>query len=247
MKKKAFYLLIMILLLPSIVFAKESQNDYALESQIIKYYKTTYNIISENSLNNTPNYLTEEISEAEYNEAANKIQNNRDIGIVTTAYKRLTTSIYNSGSYYQYKAELEWLNIPSSRSYDVIGIGHLASVKYSHGMNFSQYYCINGGGCTTTGAYYSKQSSSGCGATFHLPDGNLSVLKQTFSYYVTKNTSSTINYQAAYGDYSHATSSVSSTQGQNYTISTSGIVFNGTTGNYYDNIPTAVATWSGSW
>ena len=39
MKNKAFYLLIMILLLPATVFAKESPNNPVLESQIIKYYK----------------------------------------------------------------------------------------------------------------------------------------------------------------------------------------------------------------
>ena len=245
MKKIAFYLLLMVVLLPATVFAKED-NDMVLESQIVKYYKTTYNDnLSTNSVRDS-NYYTEEVSEEEYLSAKdnNGIKGN---GVVTTVYKKLTTSIYNSGNYYQYKAVLEWLNIPSVRSYDVIAIGHLSNVKYSHGINFSQYYCVNGGGCTTTGSYYSKTSNTGCGATFKLPEGNLSVLKQTFYYYVAKNTTATITYQAAYGDYSHATSNVTSSQGQNYTIGTSGIVFNGTTGNYYDNISPAVATWSGSW
>lgn len=245
MKKIAFYLLLMVVLLPATVFAKED-NDMVLESQIVKYYKTTYNDnLSTNSVRDS-NYYTEEVSEEEYLSAKdnNGIKRN---GVVTTVYKKLTTSIYNSGNYYQYKAVLEWLNIPSVRSYDVIAIGHLSNVKYSHGINFSQYYCVKGGGCTTTGSYYSKNSNTGCGATFKLPEGNLSVLKQTFYYYVAKNTTASITYQAAYGDYSHATSNVTSSQGQNYTTGTSGIVFNGTTGNYYDNISPAVATWSGSW
>lgn len=246
MKKRAFYLLVMILLLPAVTFAKEKEDDLVLESQTVKYYKTTYNnIVSLNQLSNN-DYTTQEISEEDYLSAKDYLESKGN-GVVTTVYKRLTTSISKSGNYYQYKAELEWLNMPSVRSFDVIAIGHLSNVQYSHGINFSQYYCISGGGCTTTGSYYSKISSTGCGATFKLPEDNLTVLKQTFYYYVTKNTSGTITYQAAYGDYSHATSNVTSTQGQDYTISTSGIVFNGTTGNYYDNISPAVATWYGSW
>lgn len=244
MKKKAFYLLFMVVLLPTIVFAKED-NNMVLESQTVKYYKTIYNIKSTN-LTTHSSYYTVEIGKEEYLSA----KSNSEImgnGVITTVYKKLTTSIYNSGNYYQYKAELEWLNMPSARSYDVIAIGHLSNVKYSHGINFSQYYCVNGGGCITTGSYYSKISNTGCGATFKLPDGNLSVLKQTFYYYVAKNTTATITNQAAYGDYSHATSNVTSSQGQNYTIGTSGIVFDGTTGNNYDSINPAVATWSGSW
>ena len=156
MKKKAFYLLFMVVLLPTIVFAKED-NNMVLESQTVKYYKTIYNIKSTN-LTTHSSYYTVEVGKEEYLSA----KSNSEImgnGVITTVYKKLTTSIYNSGNYYQYKAELEWLNMPSARSYDVIAIGHLSNVKYSHGINFSQYYCVNGGGCITTGSYYSKISN----------------------------------------------------------------------------------------
>lgn len=41
----------------------------------------------------------------------------------------MTTSILSNGNRYRYKVVLEWENMPSTRSYDVIGIGFLASVK----------------------------------------------------------------------------------------------------------------------
>ena len=113
-------------------------------------------------------------------------------------------------------------------------------------MYFSQYYCLTNGSCNTLTTYYPYTSNSGVGATFKLPEGSLSVLKQTLYYDVAKNTASTITYQAAYGDYSHAIQNISLSNALDYYVNTSGIVFNNY-GSYFDSISPAVATWSGNW
>lgn len=249
-KSLLFYFIIAFtLFVPKLVFAKADNNNFIKVSENTKYYKTIIN--NDANINNTNynNSTTEtiEITEEEYN----SVNTNNNLitgnGVTNTDYKKLTTEIYSNGSYYRYKATLNWKTMPSTRSYDVIGIGFLSNVAYLGYMNFSQYYCTTAGECRTITSYYSKTSSTGCGASFKLPEGSLNVLTQTFSFNVTKNTSSTINYQAAYGDYSHAISSVTSTQAQNYSIGTSGITFSSGVGSYYDNIMPAVATWSGSW
>lgn len=64
---------------------------------------------------------------------------------------------------------------------------------------------------------------------------------------VQKNTSSTIITQYAYGDYAHATKSVSLSKASDYMVTTGGINHSSDSITYYDEISTARATWSGSW
>ncbi len=251
-KLKILFLVLTVgLLLPKLVYAESDNTKFVKVSEKTKYYKTIimdeHNTENKKNLINSNEAKTVEITEKEYNSVDDNSHNAKGPGVTNTDYKKLTTEIYSNGSYYRYKATLDWKTMPSTRSYDVIGIGNLTNVVYLGNMSFSQYYCISGGSCHTTTSYYSKSSSTGSGAAFKLPTGNLSVMSQTFSFDVRKNTASTINYQAAYGDYSHAITSVTSTQAQNYSIGTSGIVFSGGIGSYYDNIMPAVATWNGSW
>ena len=81
-----------------------------------------------------------------------------------------------------------------------------------------------------------------------MPSGNLNTLRETFYFDVEKNTNNTITTQKAYADYSHATSSVTLTNSQNYSvIQSGGIVLDTSISSYYDSMATAVATWTGSW
>lgn len=248
MKKVFLGIMAFALLIPQMTLAKEN-SDFVYEklAETVKYYKTIENINQQFSMQSL-NTLSEtvEISKEEYDSIKSENGINGS-GSTETTYKKLTTTISSNGSKYRYSATLNWKTFPSTRSYDVIAIGNLSNVKYSSNLNFSQYYCTTSGACRTLTSYYSKISSSGAGAAFKLPTGNLSVLTQSISFDVEKNTSASIISQSAYGDYSHATSEVTSSQAQNYNIGTSGIVFTNGVGNYYDDIMPAIATWSGSW
>lgn len=250
MKKIILSMLAVASLVPQMVLAKdENIDEYKMVAENIKYYKTIYinkdmNTFSQQNSNTSSQTI--EISKKEYDLAGSN-QTTYGSGATNTEYKRLTTNIYNNSNNYKYTAKLEWKTMPATRSYDVIAIGHLSNVKYNSALSFSQYYCTTDGNCRTITAHYPKTSSTGCGVAFKVPTGNLSTLSQTISFNVTKNTNGVISSQSAYGDYSHATSNVNSSQAQNYNIGTSGISFYNGVGSYYDNIMPAVATWNGSW
>lgn len=250
MKKIILSMFAIASLVPQMVFAKgENVDDYNMVAGNVKYYKTVYDsqeMFPFSTRNNNSSHHTVEISKKEYDLASTN-STTYGAGATNTEYKRLTTNIYNNGNNYRYTATLDWKTMPATRSYDVIAIGHLSNVKYNSNLNFSQYYCTTDGNCRTLTTHYPKISSTGCGAAFKVPTGSLSVLSQTISFNVTKNTSGVISSQSSYGDYSHATSNVSSSQAQNYNIGTSGISFYNGVGGYYDNIMPAVATWNGSW
>ncbi len=244
----SFLVLTSLLFAPKSVFAEEN---FKLVSEVTKYYKTvTYAptlLVNSNDLNS--NSITYEITEEEYNNGG---KNNLIIasdGIIDTTYKQMTTSILTNGSYYRYKNELIWKNMPASRSYDIIGIGFFSTVKvYSNSTHFSMSYCYTDGSCYTSTTNYPQIFSKGAGTTFKLPTGALRSLKQTFYFDVEKNTINTLNKQEAYGDYSHATGSILLTNAIKYTVNQSlGIVLNSSIAKYYDSIDVAIASWTGTW
>lgn len=255
--KKIFYILCIaiLMMIPNIANAEGLTDDLIKVSETTKYYKTiTYYpnnndmLLSNNNINGN-NSRSIEISEEEYNNV-NSINNNAIIlgnGYVETNYKKMTTTIYQNGIYYRYQINLDWKTMPSTRSYDIIGIGYNSSVRLASSIYFNQYYCFTDGNCTTNYAYYPAQFSHGVGASFKLPYGSLSSLHSTLYFDVEKNVNATIISQDAYGDYSHATSSVTSSQSQLYTVSTLGINLDSSINNYYDGISYAHASWSGSW
>lgn len=235
-----------MMLIPNIVLAKkDSIEELKKLSETVKYYKTmeARNIqqLNTNSLNSS---YTTEISKEEYDSANNTNSINASI---ETNYKKMTTTIYQNGSYYRYQTKLEWKTMPKTRSYDIIAIGINPSVSIASSISFNQYYCFNNGECKNNSTYYSKSTASGGGASFKLPTGDLKVLNSTIYFDVKKNINATILKQDAYGDYAHATSSVSNTQSQNYTMNTLGINLNSSISNLYDSIPVAQATWNGNW
>lgn len=246
--KVLFIMLMAMVLMPFTVYAKEntSDEDFEVISQTEKYYKTVTN--NNIQLLNVSNKVAEsyEVTKEEY-EASEKSMQTRGAATTETTYKKLTTTILSNGSLYRYKTVLTWKQMPSVRSYDVIGIGHYSSVKYNSSSYFEQTYCLTNGTCRTLTAHYPQYFSTGVSATFKVPEGNFSSLSQTFFYDVTKNVNATIISQAAYGDYSHAVRTVTVSQGKSLTVGTSGIQFTNGVGNYYDDIQPAVATWSGSW
>ena len=144
MKKISIMIIaIFILTIPSIIKAEE------VLSETVKYYKTV-TLLNPLEASNDNNYypsITTEVSEEEYNNSDNLIQ--RDVTVETT-YKKLTVSISKfNADYYRYRAILNWKQMPSTRSYDVLGIGHYTSVQVSGNANFEEYYCLSGGSCYT--------------------------------------------------------------------------------------------------
>ena len=236
--KVAFSFICFVLLLS---FAKAEDGNIILENT--KYYKTVTYLVNSSNINNLP--VTYEITEEEYNNA--NVNEPKASSTIETTYKKMTTSITQNGSYYRYKNVLLWKIAPSTRSYDIIGIGFYNSVKVKGSTHFEQYYCYTGGSCYTTTTNYPQIFSTGAGTSFLLPSGNLSSLKQTFYFDVEKNTTATIIRQLAAGDYSHATSSISQTNSKKYSVNSNGISLNGSIVSYYDNINTATAIWEGTW
>ncbi len=237
MKKIIFTLL---LLIPIFVKADE------IVAENVKYYKTitALNDGIYNDLNNTIITRTEEISAEEYNNA----NPNRYDTTVETAYKRLTVSISTYGNYYKYQTHLHWKNIPKVRSYDIIGIGHYASVTPGLAPVFLQEYCNVDGNCYTSQTNYSKIIDGGFSALFYLPSGNLTSLDQTLSAVMRKkNANSTIISQKAVGDYAHAVKSISYNNAKKHSMEVGGLYLQSSIISYYDDIPYAEASWSGNW
>ena len=61
-------------------------------------------------------------------------------GTVETTYKKVVSTLSKNSNYFRYKISVTWKNIPSTRSYDIIGIGFLGSVKVRNDLNFIQEY-----------------------------------------------------------------------------------------------------------
>lgn len=243
MKRILVICFFVICFIPFMAYVKAEENVIASTT---KYYKTISYLENNIALNDDNLSITYEITEEEYNNA-NISNEPKNSSTIETTYKRMTTSITKNGSYYRYKNVLYWKNIPSTRSYDIIGIGHFSTVKVHGSTHFSQYYCLTSGPCYTTTTNYPQTFSVGAGTSFLLPPGNLSTLKQTFYFDVEKNTSLTLITQEAYGDYSHATTNVSLNDSKKYTVNYTGISLDGSIINSYDSISKAQVVLNETW
>lgn len=243
-------------LMPISIFAYEIDEDgFEVVSKEEKYYKTvTTNNDTEYALrsvdlssNNNSSSYTVEITKEEYDNYDENQAQPYEYAYVETGYKKLTTYILTNGSYYRYKAVLNWKTFPKVRSYDTIAIGHYASVEKRGSVYFSQTYCDLNNDCRTIKAYYPQTFSTGSAATFKVPSGDLSSLSQTIYFDVQKSVDATVISQKAAGDYAHAVQTVTVAQAKNFSVSTLGINFNSSSVNLYDEISPATALWSGSW
>lgn len=247
MKRKlvlSLFIICSLILMPREILAAELNEI----STSVKYYKTVtnYGNTSTYGLNTGSNSYSEEISEEEYN-AFDPNADSTNSTTVETTYKRMTTRITKNGSKFHYQVELYWKNFPKVRSYDIIGIGHYASVKPSGGLDFEQRYCKSDGTCACTVSYSGKTTSSGSTATFALPTGGIVSLVSYLEFDVVKNGSGTVISQLATGDYSHATETVTKANALKHTISNAGINLDASIIGSYDYISEAQSSWSGNW
>lgn len=254
---KRWILFFIILLIPLFVLA-ESTEEKVKVAEGVKYYRTD-TILSNSAVMRAANLgevssLTTEITEEEYNNvdttSSNSIEPRGLISYETeTTYKKLTTTMYQRGTYYfVYQATLDWKKIPSTRSYDIIAIGFLATVEVDGIVNLTQTYCRSATDCNNSNGYWQDSYLNGAAAVFHLPSGTLTSLRQVIDFDVVKyDSSDTITYQVAAGDYSHATSSISYDNAKKFYVDCGGIRLNSSVESYYDEIDTADAIWRGTW
>ena len=201
-----------------------------------KYYKSVYTDLNGES-------YSIEIPKEEYENQGTI--NSR--GYVETEYKTMVTTLSQNGNRYRYKVSLSWKQMPSTRSYDIIGIGFNDPVYISSGVYFN-YAHTNSNGVTTTAAdYYDKKVTSTGGTAVYKIPSSATALSAALWYDVSKNTSATITRLDMYGDYSHATTAISGTGYTNHDVGVYGIGLSSSIGAYYDEIPAAQSTWYGSW
>lgn len=220
-------------------FEQNKDIESTLEVQNTKYYKTVYTDLSGNS------YSTE-ISKEEYDNQSKTVTPR---ATVTTSYKTMTSSLTrNSDNTFRYKVSVSWTNIPSTRSYDIIGIGFNDEVYISSLVNFVYYYCNTSNECTTSSAFYDKKKlSTGGSAVYKVPSGSLAALTASLYYDVSKNTTATLTGLSMYGDYAHATTNVTPTLYTEHTVNNSGLQLYSSIISKYDAIPYAQSSWIGTW
>lgn len=171
-------------------------------------------------------------------------------GLIQTDYKELRTTISKVDSEeFRYKTNLKWTKFPSTRSYDIIGIGIDANILTSGNAHFSQTYCVVQFCTTDTKTNDITYNLTGIGASFALPTGTVTQLESTLYFNVMKlDSNSTIRTQSAYGDYAHATKKISSGNAKMYMVAPGvGISLYEESIDYYDRISPSIATWTGTW
>lgn len=249
-KKLLLGVIVTILLTPTLVFAKETPKleHSELVAQTTKYFKTETRL-TEIAIGGVtlPRSQSYEITKEEYDAAEDGGLGLREYGMVETTYKKMVTSIWSRNAGFRFDNTLTWKIMPSVRSFDIIAIGKNSNTYISEGPYFSQRYCTSSTDCYTSFTHTVKTSSTGAGATCQLMTGSLYSLKINIQYDVAKNGNYTLYGLEAYGDYSHATTTVTHDQAQNYTVNTNGINLDSSIYSYYDSIPTADVYWNGVW
>lgn len=251
---------------------EEYNNNKDLQGEIVssitKYYRTDIIYPGNNTMsmrNALPISNTIEVSEEEYN---TEIQDKESIainlnsltnGYTETTYKKMTSTIISVNSRYRYKNTLVWKRMPSTRSYDIIGIGIDSTVS---GISSTKYFSriADIEDSVNKVCFYSTSSNAtwnltgtGYTATFLLPSNTSSQKVTSLSSYmyfeVQKLTNTTILTLNAYGSYKHSQQTVSlSGFSGGISISTGGIGFDASVSTSiqqkFDSMSTAQATWS---
>jgi hypothetical protein len=197
-----------------------------------------------------------DVTEEEYNNIlpiCEKVPSNtRGItnGFTETTGKRLETTIIEYTTKLRYKATLTWKVIPVTRSYDIIAVGlDRESVYASGSRTFSQTYCVTAMTCASSSIADINNQQGGVGASFELPSGSYVFMSSYLYYDVSKRSGvGTLTELGAYGDYAHATSTVTQSQAaNNYVVGYGGINLYSNIEPYYDYMNKATAYWTGTW
>ncbi len=252
MKKIIFFMLLFVA--PFIVNAKICEIENIEHNEIVKYYKTVSMINNDNIqiIGILPQSYSIEISKEEYEKYNPELEydlNSVKVGYTETNYKKMTTTITKiNDTMFRLKVILDWKTMPSTRSYDIIGIGFPATVTATDLTYFSQNYCLSNGNCSQRTSHSLYIGAYGVGASFSLPAESITSLSQSFSVDIKKtNSSNTLTSLNVSGDYSHAQKIISQKNAKKYKVDLTGISLDSSISSYYDSINSAVATWTGTW
>ena len=229
------------------IFMDNKDIEATLESETIEYYKIT--TVTQNG--NTTS-TSEIITKDEYENGSQGPQTRASYdGVITTDYKVMRTNISQLSSVqYRYKVTLTWQNMPSKRSYDIIGLGFEPSkVQLNSTIHFQQQYTNSSGTSSTSVTCIQIEGSNGGSAVFKLPTGTMTALSSYMYYNVIKAADNiTVTTMYAGGDYAHATSNISEANAQRHSVNhAGGIILEDAVEDYYDAIPVATASWYGTW
>ena len=216
-------------------FEENKDLDATLLASTIKYYKTVYPMYG--------NSYTVEVTENEYNSVSDIVP----LSTVDTTYKRSVSTISKNSNKYRYKVSVTWKIMPSTRSYDIIGIGFDDDVYINSSVYFNYVYEDSAGNYTTSTQYYDRKSTSTGGSAVYLLPTSMVGLSANLYYDVSKDTTNTLTSLTMCGDYAHATSSVPVGNISNYSIGIGGINLGTSITSYYDSMPCAIAGLSVSW
>ena len=238
-------------------FVSNKDIEATLVSETTQYVKTTTKIKNGIKSTNSVVLTEEEIQEdmmmqSQLPPYSPNVYGEYYDGMTQTYYKRVTTYIANvSSSYMRYKTDMDWLNMPTEKYADIIGIGIESSkVHMSSSVIFHMHYETSGGTMGDSTAHYPKITSTGGVTLYNLPTGSLADLESYVYFNVAKNAGvSNVTHLTACGDYAHATSSVNPSDVLNYLniYCTSGIDVDVPYFMSYDEIPAAVGSFEGSW
>lgn len=215
-----------------------------------RYYRVTTKYDNNNDIIST---YFEEISEYTYNNVNDSIFSFISFqsvdGYSETNYKKMKSQIISVAYGYRYKMSVEWKNIPSTRSYDIIGIGIDTNVYISSDITFQQNYCYKSGSCSSSNVSIVNRTTTGGSALFKLPTSSSITSMDSYIYFTVgkSSTSATLNTLYAYGDYSHAVKNTSSSNSSYYSINKNGLILGSSIIESYDEVPVTKATWTGTW
>ena len=186
-----------------------------------------------------PRYSLQSVSGSYYN------------GVAYTDYKVIHTVIVNlNEDTMRYKLDTYWLEMPSQRSYDIMGIGVEASkVQVNSGIIFREDWWKTSGTSGYTTTCYPKTQSTGGSVMFPLPSDSINDLEQYMYFTVDKIPGvNTVTSLTATGDYAHATVSVTNSVYNYFSVNYfTGLVINSPYLNSYDEMDEAVANFVGTW
>lgn len=218
--------------------------DSSLEAVADKYYVER---IQYDSTGRVIHNITTEVTEQEYND--DSIALFEFSATIETVYKKMKTTIAQAGTKYRYKVTLTWKQFPSVRSYDIIAIGIEPTLVYiDSNLVFNQTHCISNSCTNSNSINNDNYSIAGAGVSFKLPTStSITGLRSYFYFDVSKAYDGTLPAMYADGDYSHATSSITSALATRYYVNQTGVMLHDTIEGYYDSIASAEAEWIGSW
>lgn len=219
-------------------YEKLKSLDYENVIKDTHYFETTYN--------SHLNLATDkEITEEEYNNYVYGVSTLLDdkVAHANTNVRKLLMSVTGGSTWNYVTLTADWLGIPSTRSYDVIGLYGIGLSVRNGSQEGEQIYITNGTykviDYAWNGARITKYDN-GFGFAMNIVNDNITLLQLTAECDVKQ----TGNNPSLFGSYQHATSNVSLENALNFELGYSGLggvfIFPYSTAQKYDGLTGAM-------